>query len=126
MLWLCFKLPSCLFGNTSNMSVMHEKVRCVCFNYMPPQKGKFKSVQINMKHVSYMYTQVFFTDRSKVVLLLWSFFAFLCFVFVFVIQSCLFLATLPSADLLASLCVMFCCVFVTFPYGVLGQVWYLI
>ena len=30
------------------------------------------------------------------------------------------------ADLLTVLCVMFPCVFVTFPYGVLGQVWYLI
>ena len=30
------------------------------------------------------------------------------------------------ADLLALLCVMFPCVFVTFPYGVSGQVWYLI
>ena len=30
------------------------------------------------------------------------------------------------ADLLALLCVMFPCVFVTFPYGVLGQVWCLI
>ena len=29
-------------------------------------------------------------------------------------------------DLLALLCVMFSCVFVTIPYGVLGQVWYLI
>ena len=25
----------------------------VCFNYMQPHKVKFKSVQINMKHVSY-------------------------------------------------------------------------
>ena len=30
------------------------------------------------------------------------------------------------ADLLTLLCVMFSCVFITFPYGVLGQVWYLI
>ena len=30
------------------------------------------------------------------------------------------------ADLLALLCVMFSCAFVTFPYGVAGQVWYLI
>ena len=30
------------------------------------------------------------------------------------------------ADQLALLCVMFSCVFVTFPYGVPGQVWYLI
>ena len=29
-------------------------------------------------------------------------------------------------DLLALLCVMFSCVFVTFSYGVLGQVWYLV
>ena len=31
-----------------------------------------------------------------------------------------------KADLLALLYVMFSCVFFTFPYGVLGQVWYLI
>ena len=30
------------------------------------------------------------------------------------------------ADLLALLCVMFSCVFVTHPYEVMGQVWYLI
>ena len=30
------------------------------------------------------------------------------------------------ADLLALLCVMFLCVFVSFPFGVSGQVWYLI
>ena len=30
------------------------------------------------------------------------------------------------ADLLALLCVMFTCGFVTFPYGVLGRLWYLI
>ena len=29
------------------------------------------------------------------------------------------------ADLLALLCVMFSCVFVTFPYDDMGQVWYL-
>ena len=31
-----------------------------------------------------------------------------------------------KADLLAFLCVMSSCVFVTFPYGLLCQVWYLI
>ena len=30
------------------------------------------------------------------------------------------------ADIFALLCVMFTCVIVTFPYGVSGQVWYLI
>ena len=33
---------------------MHEKSKCVCFNSMQPQKVKLKSVQINMKHVSYI------------------------------------------------------------------------
>ena len=32
---------------------MHEKAKFVCFNYMQPHKVKFKSVQINMKKVSY-------------------------------------------------------------------------
>ena len=55
--------------------------------------------------------------------------------FVFVMLSCVFLAALWSptggkagllADPLALLCVLFSCVFVTFPYGVPGQVWLLI
>ena len=54
MLWLCYKLPPGLFGNIRDTSFMHEKVKLVCFNHMQPQKVKFKSVQINMKHVSYM------------------------------------------------------------------------
>ena len=33
---------------------MHKKAKFVCFNCMQPQKVKFKSVQINMKHVSYI------------------------------------------------------------------------
>ena len=32
---------------------MHGKAKFVCFNYMQPRKVKFKSVQINMKQVSY-------------------------------------------------------------------------
>ena len=54
MLWVCFKSPSCLFGNTRDMSLMHEKAKCVCFIYMQPQKVNFKFVQINMKQVSYL------------------------------------------------------------------------
>ena len=46
MLWLWFKLPSCLFGNTRDKTVMHEKAKFVCLNNMQPQKVKFKSVQI--------------------------------------------------------------------------------
>ena len=33
---------------------MHLKANCVCFIYMQPLKVKFKSVQINMKQVSYI------------------------------------------------------------------------
>ena len=33
---------------------------------------------------------------------------------------------ITMADLLTLLCVVFSCVLVTFPYGVPGQVWYLI
>ena len=60
------------------------------------------------------------TDRSKAVLLL----CYLCFVFV---MLCLLVTCLERASLLALVCDVFCvCVFVTFPCGVLGQVWYLI
>ena len=55
-------------------------------------------------------------------------FCYLCFVFVML--SCLFNAALWSSagKELTSwlLCVIFYCIFVTFPCGVLGQVWYLI
>ena len=64
MLWLCYKLPSGLFGNTRDTSVMHEKAKSVCFDYMHPQKVKFKYVQINMKHVLYS------TDTAILIILL--------------------------------------------------------
>ena len=49
-------------------------------------------------------------------------FCYLCFVSV--IMSCLFIAALWSTA--GEMYVMFSCVFVTFPCGVLGKVWYLI
>ena len=72
-----------------------------------------------------------FTNRYKATLLLW--FLFLLFMF----HVCVYytVLTVPCrngitcwerADLLAHLCVMFSCVFVTFPHGVSGQVWNLI
>ena len=42
------------------------------------------------------------------------------------VQCSLVVNCWERADLLALLCVMFPCDFVTFPYGVLGQVWFLI
>ena len=50
--------------------------------------------------------------------------------FVFIMLACLLLAALKSTagkGLTSWLsCVMFSCVFVTFPYGFMGQMWYLI
>ena len=56
-------------------------------------------------------------------------FCYLCFCVFH--ASCMFIVALWSsarkkANLLALLNVMFSCVFVTFPCGVLGQVWHLI
>ena len=50
--------------------------------------------------------QNFVTGRSKAVLLLWIIFCYLCFLFVFVMLSCLFLAALwlPAAKWLSSGC----------------------
>ena len=56
MLLLCFKLSSCIVANTSDTSVMYEKAKFVCLYLMRPQKMKFESVQINMKHVLYSFT----------------------------------------------------------------------
>ena len=44
--------------------------------------------------------------------------------FIFGKLSCLFRS--ERADLLTLLCGVFSCIFVTLPYGVQGQVWYLI
>ena len=53
MVWLCFKLPSCLFGDTRDTPIMHEKAKFVCFNYITA-KSEIQICSINMKHVSYM------------------------------------------------------------------------
>ena len=57
-------------------------------------------------------------------------FCYLCFIFILIMLSCLLLAALwsPAGKGLTSwlscmLC--FCVFFVTFPYGVPGQIWYL-
>ena len=51
----------------------------------------------------------------------------LVFVMLFAsVHCCLVVICWERADILSLLCVMFSCVFVTFPYGILGQVWYLI
>ena len=72
----------------------------------------------------------FLSDHSKVGLLYGSFLLFLSRVFlchtVLSVPCSLVVTCWERADLLALLCVMFSCDFVTFPYGVLDQVWYVI
>ena len=49
---------------------MHEKAKCVCFIHMQVQKMKFKSVQINMKQVSYksMNNRLYLSHHIKITL----------------------------------------------------------
>ena len=71
-----------------------------------------------------------FTDLSKVVLLLWILLLFMnhvCLYYTVLSVPCnLVITCWKRADLLVLLCVMFSCVFVTFPYSVSGKVWLLI
>ena len=69
------------------------------------------------------YRYVYDIDFFCVSFLLFVF--HVCHTFLFVLCS-LMVTCWERADLLALLCVMFSCVFVTFPCGVLGQVRYLI
>ena len=68
---------------------------------------------------------VIFLLTPTAVLLLWIIFV-TCVSCLSGILSCLFLADAGKGLSLALLNVTFSCVFVTFPDGVLGQVWYLI
>ena len=70
--------------------------------------------------------KIFLFDRSKATILLWILFvicACLCLTYLSV-SSSLEVTCWERADLLALLYVLFSCVVVTFPYGVLGQVRY--
>ena len=49
---------------------------------------------------------------------------YFCYLSLFFLLSCLLMTCWEN--LLDPLCAKFSCVLVTFPYGVLGQVWYLI
>ena len=63
----------------------------------------------------------FLTDRSMVVLFLWIIFVICVSCFTVLSILCSIAVTYwERADLLALLYVMFSCVYVTFPYGVLG------
>ena len=96
---------------------------CFChFPYVPLSTSELRVslVPLNM----FKPSSIFFTDHSKAVLLFVdrdiyaSHLSLLCCL-VYFLQHC-------TKELTSWPCVMFSCVFVTFQYGVSGQVWYLI
>ena len=57
MLWVCFKLPFCLFDHTRDMSVIYVNVKFACFIYISPiAKSEIHIFSSNMKQVLYMLT----------------------------------------------------------------------
>ena len=74
-------------------------------------KGEVGSVKLVLA------LQLFFADRSKAVFLLWTY-----LLFMFPVYLCLAVLSVRCTPLDS----IVCCVFVTFPYGVPAQVWYLI
>ena len=69
----------------------------------------------------------YFTDRTKAVILLWIICVFVsCVSHAFApVHCCLVVTCWERAELLAFVGDVYC-IFVTFPCGILGQVWYLI
>ena len=95
---------------------------------LDPKSEKLRLVPSNM----FKPSSNSFAERSKWVLLLWII-CFICLLRLSVLLTCLFLAVLwsPAGKGLTSRfsCTAVCDVFLcsnTFPYGVMGQVWYLI
>ena len=94
--------------------------------------------RVNLIHSLYVYrhehsyiksspTVIYFADHSKAVFLMWFICIFLSFVshaFAFV-HCCLAVTCWERADLLALVGGNYC-IFVTFPCGILVQLWYLI
>ena len=92
-----------------------QKVNCLC---------------LKLRYETGLSTTVkYFTDRSKAVLLLWIIYV-ISVLFLLCFYARLFIDALwsPAGKRLTSWLsfVMFNCVFVTFPCGILGQVWYVI
>ena len=70
---------------------------------------------------------IILTDHSKAVVLLWIIFIICASCLTYCLVCILIVTCWERADLLALFCVMFSCAFFfSFPYGVLGWVWYLI
>ena len=112
--------PSCLQSETIAGNL---KLSCKPNIYLSSSSSKIR-VRLEPSNI-FKPSSNCFTDFSKV-----DPFCYLCFVFVYhtvlSVPCSLVVTCWERADLLALLYGMFSCVFVTFPYGILGQVWYLI
>ena len=90
--------------------------------------GSSESLLVKMPHCwkSHVAAQIFFTEFQGGASFVDHFFMFrVCHAFLSD-QCSLVVTCWERANLLALLCVMLYCVFVSFPCGFLGQVWYLI
>ena len=75
---------------------------------------------------SFHVTKIKWWDIDSLNLLVYVYVScFLCFA-VLIVPCSLFITSLERVDFLTLLCVVFSNLFVTFQYGVLGQVWFLI
>ena len=99
---------------------------------MQPGQTKPASSQLQAAHplsfIKFLLTVPrLFNDRSNAVLLLWIICVFVsCVSHAFVsVHCCLVVTCWERADLVALVGDVYC-IFVTFPCGILGQVWYLI
>ena len=110
---------------THLLAILCVVFSCVCatcpYVSWSTSELRVRSVPLNMFKPSSAFYWVFQGDASFM-----DPFCYLRFTFVFIILSCLFLATLWSTDLLALFLYDVTLCFVTFPYGASGQVWYLI
>ena len=99
---------------------------------MQPEQTKPASSQLLAVHplsfIQFLLTVPrLFTDRSNAVLLLWIICVFVsCVSHAFVSVHCCLVVTCWEGAYLVALVGDVYCIFVTFPCGILGQVWYLI
>ena len=111
---------------------MHVVEKWTCNDWSNRNRSLFKKelfakVLVPCREAGLIPPVKYFTDRSKAVLLLWIVCVFVpCVSHAFAsVHCCLMVTCWERADLLASVGDVYC-ISVTFPCGILGQVWYLI
>ena len=120
--WFPFYIWICIYKEMINRYVWDHLCKTNIYLSWSTSELRVRFVSSNM----FKPSSNFLTDRLKAMLLLWILFIICvsCHIVLYVLAA--LWSLLGKNDLLALLHVMFFCVFVTFPYGVLGQVGYLI